>query len=34
MFTAIDNILNSTQLSGEAYFVAEHQGGDAANLLI
>ncbi|VEB61320.1 Uncharacterised protein [Salmonella enterica subsp. enterica] len=26
MFTAIDNILNSTQLSGEAYFVAEHQG--------
>ncbi|MYO85954.1 DUF4868 domain-containing protein [Salmonella enterica subsp. enterica serovar Typhimurium] len=26
MFTAIDNILNSTQLSGEDYFVAEHQG--------
>lgn len=26
MFTAIDNILNSAQLSGEAYFVTEHQG--------
>ncbi|HEM8233708.1 TPA: Kiwa anti-phage protein KwaB-like domain-containing protein [Klebsiella aerogenes] len=26
MFTAIDNILNSAQLSGEAYFVAELQG--------
>jgi len=26
MFTAIDNILNSANLSGEAYFVAEHQG--------
>ncbi|MCX8302990.1 Kiwa anti-phage protein KwaB-like domain-containing protein [Enterobacter pseudoroggenkampii] len=26
MFTAIDNILNSAQLSGEAYFVTERQG--------
>ncbi len=26
MFTAIDNILNSANISGEAFFVAEYKG--------